>query len=440
MPKWSTLSLGFFLWFLLLASPTLTLAQATADTATRQAALQAELNQVEQEIADQTALLQAKQKETATIQRDIDILTYQINQAKLIIKQKQIQIQQLGSDIGKKQDTIVVLGHRLTNEEESLAELLRKTRQLDDVTLLEVTFADDDLSSILADLNSFNSLQEAMHQSFTTLRDTRTQTESEKNVLEKKQSAEEDAKKKIEEENNRIAQIEKDKQVLLKASKNTEATYKSVLAQKESERAAIRSALFRLQGATSISFGQAYDLAKALQPKTGIRPAFLLAIVTQESNLGNNVGTCNRSGDPPSKSWQSIMKPGRDDGPFLQIVKELGLDPNTVPLSCPQGGGWGGAMGPAQFIPSTWLLFKDRISALTGNNPPNPWAPQDAFAASSLLLEDLGASNGGYSAEQKAAAKYYAGGRWATAGQSYANSVMAIASGYQHQIDTLQNL
>ena len=31
-----------------------------------------------------------------------------------------------------------------------------------------------------------------------------------------------------------------------------------------------------------------------------MRPAFLLAILTQESDLGKNVGTCNRAGDPPS--------------------------------------------------------------------------------------------------------------------------------------------
>src|SRR5690606_16134831 len=116
-------------------------------------------------------------------------------------------------------------------------------------------------------------------------------------------------------------------------------------------RQAIRSALFQLRDTEGISFGEAYDLASSISKKTGVRASLILAIVTQESNLGKNVGTCNRPGDGPEKSWRVIM-PGPNDGHrsyrddqtlFLQITKELGLDPDSTPLSCPLGAGWGGA-------------------------------------------------------------------------------------------------
>ena len=74
-------------------------------------------------------------------------------------------------------------------------------------------------------------------------------------------------------------------------------------------------------------------MAEWIAKLTGIKPAFLLAVLTQESNLGKNVGTCNRLGDPPTKSWKVVMKPDRE--PFLTITKELGLDPTSprlVPL------------------------------------------------------------------------------------------------------------
>jgi membrane-bound lytic murein transglycosylase B len=133
------------------------------------------------------------------------------------------------------------------------------------------------------------------------------------------------------------------------------------------------------------------------------------------------------------------MKPSRDQAPYLAITSELGLDPETQPLSCPWGGGWGGAMGPAQFIPSTWAIYKAKIANITGNNPPNPWSPRDAFTASGVYLTELGAAGGNYTAERTAALKYYAGGNWnKPANAFYGNSVMKIATDYQAQIDVLQ--
>jgi len=69
-------------------------------------------------------------------------------------------------------------------------------------------------------------------------------------------------------------------------------------------------------------------------------------------------------------------------------------------------------MGPAQFIPSTWMLYKDRIARATGKNPPNPWLPQTAFTASAIFLADLGADRGTSAAEREAALRYFAGGNW----------------------------
>ena len=48
-------------------------------------------------------------------------------------------------------------------------------------------------------------------------------------------------------------------------------------------------------------------------------------------------------------------------------------------------------MGPAQFLPSTWNLFADRLKNLLGQTA-DPWAIKDSFTASALYLSDLGAS------------------------------------------------
>ena len=96
-------------------------------------------------------------------------------------------------------------------------------------------------------------------------------------------------------------------------------------------------------------------------------------------------------------------------------------------------------MGPAQFIPSTWVLMEDRVAKATGRSPANPWNAEDAFMASAMYLSDLGASNP--AREREAAGRYYAGGRWnGTLGQRYAGQVLAKADNFQQQINIIRGL
>jgi len=98
-------------------------------------------------------------------------------------------------------------------------------------------------------------------------------------------------------------------------------------------------------------------------------------------------------------------------------------------------------MGPSQFIASTWKGYEKRITAATGNGVANPWDAEDAVMATALYMADLGAGAQTYSAEGKAAAKYYAGSNWQTRGaQNYASSVLSFADQYQKNIDFLNDL
>ena len=105
---------------------------------------------------------------------------------------------------------------------------------------------------------------------------------------------------------------------------------------------------------------------------------------------------------------------------FVELTASLGFDPDLMPISKKAWYGYcGGAMGPAQFMPTTWKLYENRISQITGHNPPNPWDPFDAFAAAALLLKDNGAVSGNYTAERNAALKYLAGSNWKKSAYSF---------------------
>ena len=121
-------------------------------------------------------------------------------------------------------------------------------------------------------------------------------------------------------------------------------------------------------------------------------------------------------------------------------MKELGRSPEGTPVSCPMRDakgnqvGWGGAMGPAQFIPSTWLGYKTKIQAVTGSTP-DPWDIRDAFVAAAIKLTHDGA-NGTEEGEWTAAMRYFSGGT-DTRFRFYGDQVMARATEYQKDIDAL---
>ncbi len=309
----------------------------------------------------------------------------------------------------------------------------------------------DKISDAYGDIERFSSIKEGIRKSVNEIRGIKTETEEERQSLENKKNQEIDVIDQLEITKQKVESNEAEKKKLLSISKNKESEYQKVLAQKAQRRAEILSALFNLRDVSAIPFGKALEYANLAKEKTGIRPAFLLAILTQETNLGANQGSCYltntetgagvgvKSGTPIA----NVMKPTRDVAPFIEITTALGRDPYKTLVSCPIGGsGYGGAMGPSQFIPSTWQIIKNRVATTLGIKSADPWNARDAFMASALYLSDLGATYGSFTAERDAACKYYSGRPCSAPNVKnafYGDAVMSKAKNIQAtMIDPLQ--
>lgn len=429
-------------------------------TDAQEAKLQAEYDALQKEIAKWQGVLDETRSKSQSIQGDITVLNAKIKEAEAAIKAKNIAIQQLGSQINDKTKTISTLETKLAKGKESLAQLIRKTNELDKFSLAEVILTNSDLSEFFNDLDSFESIKRDMKTHFENIREVRTATEKEKRQLDIKKNQEVDAKYVVETKKTTISKSEKEKQQLLSVSKQQEKSYQTILAERQERAAQIRAALFRLRDTEGIPFGKALEFAEFASSKTDVSPALILAILSQESDLGKNQGSCilssletgNGVGKNTGRVFEQVMKAPRDTVPFENITKRLGLDWTLTPVSCPPGTvykvgrGFGGGMGPAQFIPSTWELFKNRIGSAVGVSgaQANPWDPQHAFVATGIFLSDLGASSNSYTSQRNAACKYYSGAS-CTAGRQppnvfYGDSVLKKAEEIQANIDFLKGV
>lgn len=432
-------TIAFVLIGVLLSTPVFAAKKSLDDEIEeREQELREDLEQIEKEIQVQQKFLDAKRTERVSLERDVSILNAEIKKSQLSIQARTHTINTIGSEIGNKEETIEELTAKMERQKESLAQLIRETNTIDDYSLVEVALSRENVSDFFEDLDSFDSITVSLQGSFREIEDTKAQTHEEKLSLEESQRRELDLKYAQEQEKQKIEQQEQEKKYVLDVTKGQEAVYQQIVEERQREAARIRAALFALRDTDGIQFGEALEYAKEAEKLTGVRAAFLLGILKQESNIGQNVGSCVitnlSSGETKSVNSGTVfangIHPSRDLPVLQDILDDLGRDPLSTKVSCPVSYGYGGAMGPAQFIPSTWSGYIPRLTSMLGGHP-DPWNPHDAFIASAVFLADLGASRGGYSAEHEAAARYYAGGNWKSLGQGYATSVLNHAQTIQ---------
>lgn len=425
-------------------------AQAVScSTPQEKAACQAQYDELQKEIAAQQDIITKIRAQESTYQGSVTLLDAQVKQAQAQINAKNLQIKQLGNQISQKTQVIGQLSAQIDSGHQSLASMLRQQDELDDYSAAEIALGASNVSDFFSDVDAFLSIETGMQELFTGIKTAKAETEAQKEQLAAAQDATNDAKYDIQTAQQKAAASKSEQQQLLTVAKSSEAAQQKALAAAQAKAAAIKAALFPLRDAGPIQFGDALVYAQAAEKATGVGAAFILAILTQESNLGANVGQCYLTNDTTGAgvgkntgtAFTYVMNPTRDVPYFLALASKLGFDPHQQVVSCPiaSAGGWGGAMGPSQFIPSTWNGYAARIAAARGIAVANPWSAQDAIMATALYMQDLGAGAGTYTAEQTAAAKYYAGASWATAGQAYGTQVMAKVAGIQQNIDFLAN-
>lgn len=405
------------------------------------AALQAQLQQIESQIAADQAQAKTLKGQAYTIGNAIGELKAEEDALSLQIQESDLEIADEAAHLDDTQTKIDANEAKRTAIRQSMARFLQMIEALDHeppiVTFLRTGNVFDTINTVEQDLQVTDALNDDGTQA-KTLSDALTQQQAEMeqskedslNLLTVRLSQEDALKQ------NRAQQ-----EVLLAQTNGQVKGVQLAISSGQEQAAQIRTRIYNLlEVGTRVTFEEAVQDADWASSATGIRPAFLLSILSQESSLGTNVGTCNRVGDPPSKSWKAVMKPERDQAPFQQIMAALGRSPDGTPVSCPmfdaKGNqiGWGGAMGPAQFIPSTWVGYEAKIQALTGKAP-DPWDIRDAFAAAAIKLMADGAG-GGTQGEWDAAMRYFSGSTDPRF-RFYGDQVMARAEQYQGDINAI---
>lgn len=410
----------------------------------QRAELERQLAEVEKQIDANQKTIAQYQKSGKTLTTEIKKLNTEITTLTLKVKGIGLALNKLNGEIAETQKSINNTETKIDINKQALSSAIREIYETDHTNFVVVLLAHKTLSEYFGAINDVMLLREGIHSKLAEITDLR------QNLIATK---EELSAKKQDQENLRAAQLAQkksreqtqvEKALILKETKGKEAEYQKILKKTQETAAQIRSRIFELLGGGALTFEKAYNYAKLAEGASGVRAALILAILSRESLLGKNVGQC---------SYTTAMHPKRDIPYFLELLSKLGIDPqsNAAKVSCANAhGAYGGAMGPAQFIPSTWKLYEARISAVTKNTPANPWNNSDAFVATGIYISDLINSqtcvdygrqmpnDSQKLRERCAAAKYYSGNNWYTYRFWYGEPVVTKADAFEKDIAVLK--
>jgi len=397
-------------------------------------------------------------EEKNTLKTQIASLTKKIKDLDYQIYQSNLSIKSLGFQIKDTELSIVETEKEIDSQKEKIGLILRAVAEEDKKSLIEVLIASKTISEFFDNLVYLETLNVKNQDLLDHFQKLEANLKGQKISLGEEKGETESllALQSVQKQESSNTKKEKDTLYTF-----TEAQYQAQLKEKEEiekKAAEIEKKLIQIIGLTeeqkAPSFGEALELAREIGTSIGVRPSFLLAIISQESAIGKNVGQCyitnNETGGGKYSSGKlvsRIIHPTRDLPIFLDIINKSGRTMEKTPVSCwvldcvsKYGGsyfhckasvaedgsvscaksgyvayGFGGAMGPAQFIPSTWKIYEEKVKDKTGKSIADPWNLHDAFTGAALYLKDLG--GGKQTGEYSAASRYYGGS------SAYAKSV-----------------
>jgi peptidoglycan hydrolase CwlO-like protein len=369
-----------------------------------------QIEQIQKQIDAYQQQIEENSAKATTLASEINTLNAQISKIQLEIKSLGIAIDQTSLEIQDTQGGIKSATDQLQLQKEVLAKYMRILYELDKENLTRVLLSNAKLSDFFNNLKNLGDIQNSLQTTIVSVKNLKADLEQKESNLEDKKSEMEQLKGLQQAQKGNLDTTKSEKGTILTETKGQEAKFQQLVKQSQADIARIQDQIsYLIQNGVTVE--DAIKFGELAAIRVGIRPAFLIAILDVESGLGKNVGKGNWLEDMYN-CYLRLGKPSRAEAEktaFFEIVNKLGLDPNTVKVSAEPNYGCGGALGPAQFIATTWLAYESQVASLTGHQPPNPWNIEDAFMASAVKLGNAGATAQTRTKEIAAAKAYLSG-------------------------------
>ncbi|HBI34194.1 MAG TPA: hypothetical protein DEA43_05015 [Candidatus Moranbacteria bacterium] len=395
--------------------------EAADKIAADEAARQKAIDEANDEKEDIESAIKKAEKARAALQKDLGQIQGAVASTQKAINNTKAVINETATDISRKEAEVNNLNDKIEMQKTMLRGLLQQMYYNQGQPVLNVVLTSRNFADVFSDTDHLLTIEDKLRDLSGQISQTKEQVEQEKiKLAEAKEKHEEILDEKVDQKQELVAD-----QVEVQADIQSK---EQIIARLNSKLDELKNEYSKILG-KSVSVGDIIEAAAFASNATRMNKSFLLGVLIQESNKGENTGNCTyaqvasgakiayKSGKLSKKSYDTMLY---RKGIFDNIIKDLGYKESKVKVSCNPSSytGTGGAMGIPQFMADTWEFgggkpsYKDEIKRLTGHSKPDPWNLLDGVTAMAIKLSRDGASQKTRFAEAKSYCTYLAGGNW----------------------------
>ena len=410
-----------------------------------------EIKQVQGEINETNAEIKSKQKDARTLSREVSIYQSRIGKNELEVKETKLAIEAAELEVEENENKIIELEKKRAKLRNALIDLFKALYIYDQNSMFEILVTKNNMSDFLNEFSAAESISDEIFQVIVDFKKIEKDLKLREIELEEQQEEQGQLIQMRYQQNESLDDLKSQKQQLLEETKGEEKKFQQILEENKQILPALRAQLYDLQSlGEKIEFTDTISAAEYASSLTGVRREFILAIFQVETRWGTFEGAGNWEDDmykcylrlseiaqTQKRKAYYVKRAETEKNAFFSVVDRLNLDPNLAKVSKEPVYGCGGAMGFAQFMPSTWLAYEERVSSLVGHSPPNPWNLGDALVTMAVKVSDIPrVVDGDYGAEREAAGRYFGGGAWYKNSYAikYADKVMIFADLYKKEL------
>ncbi|PSO44402.1 MAG: hypothetical protein BRC23_01175 [Parcubacteria group bacterium SW_4_49_11] len=341
------------------------------------------------------------EEQKTDIEKELESYNQKIENLSEDIEQTDKSLSEVKDDLKATKEKIQNLKEDIENQKRLIKEYLATLHTEEGVSAMRMIFSNKNLSDLVGKIENVNTIQSSLRERIRIVEKNKKQIRSAKEHMFAKERELENKKRRLTKQKNLRENNKRQKKQLL-------SDVNSDLSKKRQRKEKLASEIDALTGAQeeeAVSIKEAYEQAELISSKlhNKISPAYLTAVLMVESGsnstVGHNFGSSyykdamtrckNQEGNGTS------IPAKRQEDAFENIVNTLGLSVNKKVSSCPYPSyqGIGGAMGYAQFLPTTWMSWASIVKKYnSGEELPNPWNLEDAMLAAAVKLTNANPS------------------------------------------------